>query len=63
MLVGILRSGALVAAGQTTLPQDGWRVSGSARARGETLSGQFRPTAEPSDAVLTTRLTLAVERD
>ena len=61
--MGILMSGALVAAGQTTLPQDGWRVSGSARARAETLSGQFRPTAEPSDAVLTTRLTLAVERD
>ena len=61
--MGVLMSGALVAAGQTTLPQDGWRVSGSARARGETLSGQFRPTAEPSDTVLTTRLTLAVERD
>ena len=58
--MGLLMSGAIAAAGQPTDAKDSWRVSGSARARGETLSGQFRPTAEPSDAVLTTRLTLAV---
>ena len=63
MLISILMSGALAASGQQANTEDGWRVSGSARARGETLSGQFRPTAEPSDAVLMTRLTLGVERD
>lgn len=40
-----------------------WSVSGSLRARAETLAGQFRPGVAPHDDVLTTRFTLAVGYD
>lgn len=63
MLTPLLLSGAIAAAAPAAQTDDPWRVSGSVRARAEAISGQFRPAAEPNDTAVTTRLTLAAERD